>query len=124
MGRGNKVTGKIGELAAIEFLKKNGYKIFGTNVRTPFGEIDMVAGKKGVTIFAEVKTRITSSLGPPYLSITRSKQRHIIKNALYYLQSRGLAHSNWRIDVVSVKLDQAYEVDNIEIIENAIEDNY
>ena len=122
MGRGNKEVGKTGEMAAIEFLEKKGYAILETNARTPFGEIDIVA-KKGVTIFVEVKTRVTSSLGPPYLSVTRAKEKNMIKNALCYLKRRGLADSCWRIDVVSVKLDSKYRVENIELIENAVEDN-
>ena len=74
--------------------------------------------------FVEVKTRATSSLGPPYLAVTKAKERHIIKNALYYLKIRRLLHVNWRIDIVSVKLNYEYEVENIELIENAVEDDY
>lgn len=124
MGRGNKVVGAIGEERAREFLKRNGYKILARNFRTSLGEIDLVARKKGIIIFVEIKTRATSSLGPPYLSVTRPKQQHIIRCALAYLKRYGLTDSDWRIDVVSVKLDQGYEVENIEIIENAVEDSY
>ncbi|MDP3804591.1 MAG: YraN family protein [Candidatus Omnitrophota bacterium] len=123
MGRGNGVVGNTGEIAALEFLKKKNYRILGTNARTPFGEIDIVAKKNGVTIFVEVKTRATSSLGPPYLSVTRAKEKHMIKNALCYLKRRKQVDSCWRIDVVSVKLNHEYQVENIELIENAVEDN-
>lgn len=123
MGRGNRMVGQCGEIAAHEFLKKKGYKILETNVRTPFGEIDVVAKKPNVTVFIEVKSRVSSSLGPPYLSITKAKERHIVKNALSYLKRRGLVDSNWRIDVVSVKLNHNYQVENIELFENAVEDN-
>ena len=123
MGRGNRSIGKTGEMAALEFLKKKGYRILETNARTPFGEIDIVAKKKNVTIFVEVKTRTTSSLGPPYLSVTRAKEKQMIKNALCYLKRRGLLGSYWRIDVVSVKLNYEYQVENIELFENAVEDN-
>jgi len=123
MGRGNRMAGHAGELAALRFLKDNGYRILETNARTPFGEIDMVAEKKGITIFVEVKARTTSSLGPPYLSITKAKERHIVKNALCYLKRRGLVESCWRIDIVSVKLNYEYQIESIELFENAIEDN-
>lgn len=123
MGRGNRAVGKTGEMATLEFLKKKGYRILETNARTPFGEIDIVARKKDVTIFIEVKTRATSSLGPPYLSVTRAKEKHMIKNALCYLKRRGLIDSYWRIDVVSVKLNYEYRVESIELFENAVEDN-
>ena len=123
MGRENKFVGRIGEKFAIEFLKKRGYKIMATNSRTPFGEIDAVAKQDGLIVFLEIKTRTTSSLGPPYLSVTGAKQNHLIKNALFFLKKRRLVNSNWRIDVVSVKLSLEYELEDIEIIENAVEDN-
>jgi len=123
LGRENRRTGLYGEEAAIKFLRKNGYKILRTNFRTPFGEIDVIARSNGVMVFVEVKTRLSPSLGPPYLSVTKAKERHIIKNALCYLKRRGLVYSNWRIDVVSVKLNPSYKVEHIELIENAVEDN-
>ena len=78
MGRGNTEVGKAGETAALKFLKKKGYKILETNARTVFGEIDIVTRLAGTIVFVEVKTRATSSLGPPYLSITRMKEKHMI----------------------------------------------
>ncbi|MDD5136308.1 MAG: YraN family protein [Candidatus Omnitrophica bacterium] len=123
MGREKKLVGEAGEAAAVRFLKKRGYRILETNARTIFGEIDIVARKDGFTIFVEVRSRSTSSLGPPYLSITKTKERHIIKNALAFLKWRKAVGSCWRIDVVSVKLDRNSKVENIELFENAVEDN-
>ncbi len=123
MGREKIVLGRLGEKIAWAFLKKKGYDILAANFRTKFGELDLVAKHKGFIVFLEIKTRMTSSLGPPYLSVTKTKQRHLIKNALVYLKMRGLINSNWRIDVVSVKLNSNYKLENIEIIENAVEDN-
>lgn len=123
MGRENILIGKIGERRAQEFLRKRGYRLMELNCRTFFGEIDVVAKKGDFIVFLEIKTRASSSLGPPYLSVTNQKQKQIIKNALSYLKRWGLTGSKWRIDVVSVKLNRGYEVENIEIIENAVE-NY
>ena len=125
MGREKKFTGRYGEDAALRLLSDKGYEILETNYRTPFGEIDIVARKADSIVFVEVKTRLTSSLGPPYLNITWKKKRHIIKNALCYLKRYGLVESFWRIDVVSVKLNDNYEVENIELFENAVtEEDY
>ena len=123
MGREKKFVGQVGEAAAVRFLRKKGYRILETNARTIFGEIDIVARKDGFTIFVEVRSRSTSSLGPPYLSITKLKERHIIKNALAYLKWRKAVESCWRIDLVSVKLDYNCRVESIELFENAVEDN-
>lgn len=121
MGRENRTIGSIGEEIALTFLEQKGYKIVGANVRTPLGEIDIVARQKETTIFIEVKTRTTSSLGPPYLNVTKEKQMHLIRNALCYLKRYGGVDSDWRIDVVSVKLNEFYELESVELIENAVE---
>ena len=123
MGREKRMAGVAGEKIASSFLKKLGYRIIESNFRTPFGEIDIVAKHKGVIVFVEVKSRTTYSLGPPYLAVTRLKQRHLIKNAVFYLKARKMLDSNWRIDIVSVKLSRDLRVENIELIENAVE-NY
>jgi len=124
MGRERKEIGGLGEKLALEFLKAKGYRVKCKNFRTPFGELDIVATHRGSIVFIEVRTRTTSSLGPPFLSVTRIKQAHIIKNALFYLKRYGRIDSNWRIDVVSVKLDSERALENIEHIENAVEEIY
>ena len=117
--------GAAGERIASAYLRRKGYRILSSNFCTPFGEIDIVAKRKDIIVFVEVKSRTTSSLGPPYLSVTNQKIRHIIKNALFYLKrKRASADTNWRVDIVSIKLNYARDVESIELIENAIEDNY
>lgn len=122
MGRGNRITGICGEEAAKKFLLKRGYKILEVNFRTPLGELDIIAKHRSITVFVEVKSRISSSLGPPVLNVTRKKIRHIVKNAQYYLKLKDLAHSMWRIDIVCVKLNYDCEVERVELIENAVEE--
>ncbi|MDD4308449.1 MAG: YraN family protein [Thermoplasmata archaeon] len=124
MDREKKIVGGIGEKLAIKFLKSRGYAILETNYRTIFGELDAIAKKDGFMIFIEIKTRASSSLGPPYLAVTALKIRHIIKNALFYLKMRGQVYCDWRIDVVSVKLTPNNKCESIELIENAVCDNY
>ena len=124
MGREKKMTGVAGEKIAASFLKKLGYRILRSNFRTPFGEIDIVARLGRVIVFVEVKSRTTYSLGPPYLSVTKIKQAHIVKNALFYLKRRRIINAYWRIDIVSVQLNYDHKLESIELIENAVEDNY
>ncbi len=121
-GRENKEIGKIGEDYAAEYLKSHGYVVTEMNFRTPLGEIDIIAKKNRATVFIEVKTRTSDSLGPPYLSVTRNKQRHLIRNALCYLKRRALLNTDWRIDIVSVRLNRRYLPESIELIENAVEE--
>jgi len=114
--------GQRGEDAAAEFLAVAGYAVKGRNLKTPFGEIDILAEENGELVFVETKTRASSSVGPPYLSVTRKKQRKIIQNALSYLSVHGLHGRPWRIDVVSVKLAKSMRAQSIEIIKNAVEE--
>ncbi|OGW84408.1 MAG: hypothetical protein A2987_02285 [Omnitrophica bacterium RIFCSPLOWO2_01_FULL_45_10] len=123
MGREKIGLGRLGERLALEFLIERGYKILEINYRNLFGEVDVVGKIKGVVVFVEIKTRSTSSLGPPFISVTPLKQRHIIKTALLYLKMRDLIHSNWRVDVVSVKLNSDYGVEYIDLIENVVEND-
>ena len=122
MGRENRDVGKRGEKIAAGFLKQRGYEMLGANIRTPFGELDLVAKKDGVIVFVETKTRVTDSLGPPYLNVTGDKARRLVHNAMSYLKRRGKTNAYWRIDVVSVKLNARLELEHIEVIENAVED--
>ena len=124
MGRENIVVGNTGEGAALTFLRARGYKIVGTNVCTPFGELDIVARRKGFVVFVEVKTRASYSLGPPYLSVTGRKAQKIIQNSLFWLVKNDLYGADWRIDVVSVRLNSDLSVKDIELFENAIEGDY
>lgn len=119
--RGERIAlGKAGEEAAVAFLKRSGYAVLERNYRTPLGEIDAVARQGGSLVVVEIKSRASSSFGPPYLSVTQRKKRKIVQNALFYLKKKGLSGSSWRIDVVSVKMRGFYSVESIEIIKNAV----
>ena len=114
------ITGREGEAAAIDYLKKRRYQILEQNFRCQFGEIDVITQKSGVLCFVEVKTRHNASHGSPAEAVTRYKQRKIIQTALYYLQQKDPGHADMRFDVVTVD----YDCDGrmiIDLIENAFE---
>ena len=97
----NQKVGAWGESVAAAHLEKRGYAIVARNVRTPYGEIDIVATKDGHTIFIEVKTRTSSSLGPPEISVTPRKQEHMLTAAEHYAQEHEIDY--WQIDVIAVE---------------------
>lgn len=96
-----KVVGAWGEEEASDWLRARGYCIVARNVRTPYGEIDIVAELDNITIFVEVKTLTTTSGYLPEEKITFSKQRHMLDCADYYCSEHGIDH--WQIDAVSVE---------------------
>jgi putative endonuclease len=99
-GRNQKIGG-WGENAAAKYLEERDYAIVARNVRTPYGEIDIVAEKDGFTVFVEVKTRTSSSMGPPEISVTPRKQEHMLAAAAHFAQENELDH--WQIDVIAVE---------------------
>ena len=93
--------GKWGEGEATKYLEEHGYQLIDRNVRTPYGEIDVIVEKEAIIIFVEVKTRTTSSYGPPEISITPRKQEHMLAAAGHYAQTNEIDH--WQIDVIAVE---------------------
>ena len=57
--------GQLGERIAVEHLTRAGYAILGTNFRTRFGELDVVAADERHLVFCEVKTRIAGTRRGP-----------------------------------------------------------
>ena len=97
----NQRVGKWGEDIATEYLTHKGCEIIGRNVRTPYGEIDIIAKQDDVTLFVEVKTRTTNKMGLPEASITPRKQEHMIACAEHYAAENEIDH--WQIDVMSIE---------------------
>lgn len=109
----NNIEGKKGEIKAVLFLKKHGYKILETNFKNKIGEIDIIAEKDGVIVFIEVKNRSTYRFGRPIEAVDFRKQNKIKKVAEIYLMIKNKYYNDVRFDVVEVSND------NLEHIENA-----
>jgi putative endonuclease len=114
------LLGHSGESLAAVYLEKQGYSIIERNYRTPYGEIDLISKQGDVTVFTEVKTRASSSLGPPEISITRRKAEHMRCAAEYYIQQHPKLQTEWRIDVISVQMQTNVTNPLIDHFENAI----
>ena len=93
--------GKWGEETATEYLTQRGYEIIARNMRTPYGEIDIVAKQGDTFIFIEVKTRTSNSMGLPEEAITPRKRQHMISAAEHYAAEHEIDH--WQIDVISIE---------------------
>ena len=102
IGQHNQQLGSWGEQRAGEFLQDKGYTILGRNIRTPYGEIDLLAEKDGQLVFVEVKTRSNAAFGAPEESITPLKREHLVACAESYLQSLDCQPQTWRIDVIAI----------------------
>jgi len=97
-----KELGKRGEKIASRHLKKRGYKILQRNYYTRYGELDIICQKNTCLVFVEVKTRSNLNYGYPEEAITRTKQEHIRKAALRYLNDHKISYQEIRFDVISI----------------------
>ena len=100
----NQRLGRKGEDLAAAYLQRRGYRILVRNVRTPYGEIDLIAQKSGQYIFVEVKTRSNARFGLPEEAITPRKWQHMVEAAEYWLAENINALPSWQIDVVAILL--------------------
>jgi putative endonuclease len=80
----------------------NGYAILDRNWRIASGEIDLVLGREGVVVFAEVKTRATDAYGDPSLAVTRPKQLRLRRLGTAWLRAHDVHAREVRFDVVAV----------------------
>ena len=72
-------------------------------------------------VFVEVRTRRGAAFGTPEESVTAAKSRRLIATAQDYLQKHGLEQSQWRVDLVSIHLDQSGKLLEVNHLENAVE---
>ena len=97
----NQRIGKWGEDTAAEYLAQRGYEIIARNTRTPYGEIDIIAKQNDISIFIEVKTRTSNTMGLPEEAITSRKRQHMLAAADQYAAEHEIDH--WQIDVIAIE---------------------
>ena len=78
-------TGVSAEARAAAFLMAKGYRILAKRFRTPYGEIDLVARRRNLIAFIEVKARAT--LDDAAYAVTPRQQRRIIDAAQAWLMA-------------------------------------
>ena len=78
-------TGLSAETRAAAFLMAKGYRILARRFRTPYGEIDLVARRRNLLAFIEVKAR--ASLDEAAYAVTPRQQRRIIDAAQAWLMA-------------------------------------
>lgn len=112
----NKKLGTKGEGIAAAYLKMKGYKILERQFSIRFGEVDIIAEKKGTIVFVEVKTRKNNDYGAPSEAVTYTKQKRIIQCAKVYMQR--YPDSDARFDVIEI-ITGGCKIVSVNHIENA-----
>lgn len=78
-------AGARAEALAAAFLESQGLAIVARNVRSRFGEIDLVAKDRDTLVFVEVRLRRSNRFGGAAASITAAKRARLIAAAHTYL---------------------------------------
>jgi len=94
-------TGLSAESKASAYLIAKGYRILARRFRTPYGEIDIVARRRNLLTFVEVKARAT--LDDAAWSVTPQQQQRIVAAAQFWLMTHP-EHANFemRFDAVLI----------------------
>ncbi|MDB5617946.1 YraN family protein [Tardiphaga sp.] len=94
-------TGLSAESRAAAMLLAKGYRILARRFRTPYGEIDIVARKRNLIAFVEVKARAT--LDEAAYAVTPRQQARISDAAQAWLQAHPeQAEFELRFDVMMI----------------------
>lgn len=99
-GRGRE-AGRFAEVVAALWLMLKGYQILGFRLKTPYGEIDLLARKGRTLAVVEVKRRATVEIA---LSAVGTKQRERLIRAGRSLASRrtSLRQLALRLDLIAM----------------------
>lgn len=114
----SRLVGAYGEQLAARYLRINKYRILAANFCTRVGEIDIVAEKKNVICFIEVKTRKEGGMFSPADAVDFHKQENVRGSAAAFMNKFKL-ESKMRFDIIEVILSDNDEVVSINHIENA-----
>ncbi len=119
-----------GEDLACAYLVSQGYRLFARNVRTPYGEIDLIVRGSGssetpsepggLTVFVEVKTRSSTAFGNPEQAVTASKRAHLLAAAQEFMRLHPELEGGWRVDVIAILRAREGEPPEICHFENAV----
>src|SRR5689334_7932172 len=91
--------GRRAENAAALWLQMKGYRILARRVRTPACEIDLIAGRRNLLVFVEVKSRATQDKALE--SVMPDLRRRIEAAARIWVSGRPKLRSHpWRFDIV------------------------
>ena len=102
MGIASQIFGRRSEAKAARHLEGLGYRILAKNVRTPLGEIDLIAQHDGEIVFVEVKARRSLLFGHPEEAVGYRKQVALSRAALFWLKGEASLNTPARFDVVAI----------------------
>ena len=104
----NDLLGRWGESLAAAYLQKRRYRIVAANYRCRFGEIDLIAERRGTLVFVEVKLRKSADFAAAREFVDRHKQERLRQTALMFLAERE-TEQPVRSDVIEIYAPQGMQ---------------
>ena len=119
--------GQWGEEYIASEYKTKGYKILDKNYFNRrgrrLGEIDFIAVKDRDLAFVEVKTRTNTTFGRPAESVDFFKQQKLVRAVKMFLKDNPRYRDfQYHIDVAELLCDLDRNVEDVNILVNAVED--
>lgn len=109
----SRLIGQVFEKKAEHFLQEQGLKLVQRNFLCKTGEIDLIMRDQQTLVFVEVRFRKSTDFGGSEASISKTKRRHLILAAKYYLKKYyGNSVPLCRFDVVAVSGDNMNWIKN------------
>lgn len=102
--------GQYAETLACQYLIDQGLQLVERNFRSRGGELDLIMQDRDMWVFVEVRQRVSPQYGSAAETVTRHKQRRLIKAAAYYLQRRRI-DAPCRFDVVAINSNHPSDID-------------
>lgn len=90
--------GRKGEAIAAWWLRLHGWRIIATRVRTPVGEVDLIARRRRTVAFVEVKVRATPA--ELDLAIDQRRLTRVAAAANFLARRHARPRDDIRIDVM------------------------
>ncbi|MDP9065265.1 MAG: YraN family protein [Pseudomonadota bacterium] len=104
MANSSQERGIAAERMAAAYLETQGLEIIARNLRCHLGELDLVCRDGKVLVIVEVRARSRSDYGGALASVTRQKQRRLLRTTRYYWQRCiGWRAMALRFDVVALQ---------------------
>ncbi len=123
--------GVLGEDIACMFLVKHNFEIICRNYRKKWGEIDIIAKKKGVLHFIEVKTlsreldnhenvsRETFGSFQPEDSVHHLKRKRLMRAITSYISEKKISDNQlWQFDMIGIFLDEYKKIAKVRFSED------
>jgi putative endonuclease len=110
-------------VAALSYLKEQGFRILARDWRSRLGQIDIVAEDGETLVLIEVKARRGTGFGTPEEAVDERKRRKLRMLLELYRAQTHRQKQPCRIDVIGLMMDAAMTVTKTEHIRDAVQDD-